>query len=84
MKGTYPMQTISTILAIIASLLTIYNVYINRKNERKIKELTEILIENENNTSLINKGNFNKQASSGDHGVSIIGKGNSITKGRDQ
>lgn len=78
------METFKTILAVVASLLTIYNFYLNRKSEKKIKELNEILIENNITSSQINKGSFNKQATSGEHGVSIIGKGNSVTKGKDQ
>lgn len=78
------METFKTILAVVASLLTIYNFYLNRKSEKKIKELNEILIENNIISSQINKGSFNKQATSGEHGVSIIGKGNSVTKGKDQ
>ncbi|MGG0790407.1 hypothetical protein ABE132_17160 [Peribacillus simplex] len=78
------METFNTILAVVASLLTIYNFYLNRKSEKKIEKLNEILIENNITSSQVSKGNRNKQVTSGDHGVSIMGKGNSVTKGKDQ
>ncbi|KAB7634509.1 hypothetical protein [Bacillus sp. B3-WWTP-C-10-D-3] len=77
------METFKTALAILASLLTIYNFYLNRKAEKKIKALNEILIENNITTSQLNKGNFNKQVTSGENGVSIMGKGNTVTTGKD-
>lgn len=77
------METFKTVLAVLASLLTIYNFYLNRKSEKKIKELNEILIENNISSSQMNKGNFNKQVNSGENGVSIMGKRNSVTKGKD-
>ncbi|HFK1513851.1 hypothetical protein [Bacillus paranthracis] len=78
------METFKTALAILASLLTIYNFYLNRKAEKKIKAINEILIENNITTSQLNNGNFNKQVTSGENGVSIMGKGNTVTKGKDQ
>ncbi|SFE26401.1 hypothetical protein SAMN05428981_104224 [Bacillus sp. OV194] len=75
------METLKVSLGILASLLSIYNFYLNRKSEKKIKGLTQILEENNITLTVNNKGN--RQATSGDNGVSIVGKKNTVSRGKD-
>lgn len=81
------MEIFKTSLGIIASLLSIYSFYLSRKSDKKIKELNKILIDNNITTKNLNKrshkGNFNKTATSGKGGTSIVGNDNTVTKEKD-
>lgn len=70
------MENLDTVLGIVVSVLSIIGVLFAKKNSDEIKKIKNIL---NINTSKIKKELFtNKKATSGNHGNSIIGDGNTI------